>query len=541
MSNTIVGASYKEATWQGETGGSSRLMIYEQENFRDEPSLAELKRVADPANATPANRPGWYKYQPGMNPGSDANVRTNFITNEVLSGNLTAKPGRAGRQNILGTLNIPLLWSIAPLIRNILQSRSTADGSIVVSTPHGAITPLVVAATTTLADGTKTVANNLSTHTAAPAQLKIDLVQDIADVNSGSYGIITITGKDHWDNVLSDTYFIEPVTANDTAVSLNSEYFWKEITSVVTSGFASGSTGTFSITARDDAVQMMFKPYDLLMSSYLLMDYNVGKIPNFFRGAYAASAVLEVTGQDALAELRVGLGGRQGFQSERPTEDYVVHKTTGAVIYASETGYATALADTTNYTLVPQKVPEFDAAWTDERKAEFWNTDYRLRKPADVEIITDPVMDTNRAEIIIAGIPIPITTVTYDFGLNFEPSPVITDPDDNTPPTRQSRLPTLSGTYQTSLSDRLGGAALSGVKATYLDLVFNEKGLGAFPGYHKARCAKTQIQERSIASPVDGPALSQFSMLGLPSQGGVSDDIIYTIYAPYGQVVRNYA
>ena len=526
--------------FSGETTDSARLLIFEQKNFRDEPTLAELKRVANPAASNDADKPGWYKHQLGLNPDSDIGIRQNFIENPILTANLTAKAGKPGRQNILGTLNLPLAYPMAPFARNILQSRNTTDGTITASTPHGAIAPLVVAAATAIANTTLSIAsaNNLSAYAnigTRPAQLEIDLVQDIADVAAGTQAQIVIVGIDHWNNELRESFLIDPIAANDTNVKLTSQYYWKQINTIERSGFATGATGTMSATARDDSVEVSFKPYDAAMLSYLLINYDLGRIPTFFRGAYAASAQIVVEGEDALAELRFGIGGRKGYELERPTPDYKM--VSGNPLYDGETGYGAATG-----TVIPQKVPVFDNAWTDDQKAAFSTTDYRTRQPSEVEIITDPVMETNRVEVQIGGVKLPIADVTIDFGLQFDPPPFLTTPEENPPPIRRFRQPIVSGRYQTSLADRIGIASLSGIKANYLDVVFNERGLGAFPGWHKIRNTKTQIQEANTPSATAGATYRSFSMLGLPSKAGVavSDDIVWTMFVPYYQAVRNY-
>lgn len=547
-----------EETWQGTTGDASRLLLFEQENYKDEPALAELIRIANPAATSASDRPGWYKHQIGMNPDSTLGIRQNFIENNVLSGALTAQEGKTGTQDVLGTLNLPLTRAMPVLARNILQSRNTTDGTITrdpatisgTGNARGKLTADVFATAPALqSSSTKTINAAFVTELNAktyPVKLEIEIDgQDITDVpatNATGGGIVTIIGTDHWDNPIQDDVFISRVSADDTdkdrtngnAIAVN--HYWKTITSTDTSGFASTTGGTFQIKAYDTAQKVTFKPYDGIMSSYLLASLDIGNVPSFLRGVYAAAANIIVNAQDELVELRIGVGGRTGAERQRVTPDY--YDDSGTIRYSGQTGY-----NASGQTVVPQVVPDWDVNWSDAEKAAFWDTDYRVRQPDNVEIITGPVMDTNRVELKIGatGIRIPITTLNFDFGINFEPSPILRgDPSENPPPGRRRRNPIMSGSYVYSLTDGLGVAAINNIKADFLDLVFKEQGSGAFPDEQMIRIRKTQFQEIGTPPASAGDVLRTYAMLGLPSTPGVSDDVIWEMVLPDYQDVRNY-
>ena len=553
-----------EPTARSVSGGSSRLLLFEQEHYLNEPTTAELIRVADPGNATPANRPGWYQYQLGLNPESELGIQPNFIENPALSGNLTAQAGKSGRQSILGTLNFPMTRAMGVLARHILQSRNTTDGTItrspatITGTGHdyGKLSADVFATAPALQPGsTKTINSAFNTALTAksyPVQLEVEITaQDIADVPATSRhgGVITITGTDHWDNEISDTAIVPRVTADDTnkgratGDAIKVAHYWKTITSVVTSGFAATTGGTFQIKAYDTAQTVTFKPYDGFMVSYLLAAMAVGDVPRFVRGLYASTAQIVVTGPDALVEVRIGVGGRRGYLRQRPTPDYFLNS--GTPVYKATDGTFTPAHDSNNANhgpIIPQALPDITAGSSDAEKQALADTDYRLRKPDAVEIISDPVMDTNRVELAIGttGIRLPIRSLTADFGIQFEESGTITVPEENPQPGRRSRTPTMSGEYTYYKSDGLDVQAINNIIADFLVVTFSEKGRGAFPDEHKVTWRKTQLQEIGTPRAVEGEIGVAYSMSGLPSQGGIADDITYEMTVPFYQDVRNY-
>ena len=247
---------FTDENWQGETGDISRIIAIEQENYTDEPDWAsEINRLAT-ADAT-----GVYRYQTGLNPDSDLAARPNFIENPALSGNLTAKARSLGQIDLVGTIYLPLTRSIHPFIRNILQSRGWTTVPVATDTivripasPVGNLTTAVVAAATTLQATTIAVGDITGSTGTAPARLTVTLAAFSStganrDVAAGGNGVITLTGTDHWGTTLTEEILIPANSA--AAATFESQYYWKDVDTVVTSGFLTSGAGTFGITGVD--------------------------------------------------------------------------------------------------------------------------------------------------------------------------------------------------------------------------------------------------------------------------------------------------
>ena len=502
---------FTDANWQGEVGDISRLIVVEQENYKDEPDWAsEINRLATAA-AT-----GIYKYQTGLNPDTDLAARPNFVENPALTGNLTAKARALGQIDTVGTLYLPLTRSVHPYIRNILQSQgwssSPAASDTIVRTPAaaaGIITPLVVAASTALDASSITVADITSHTTTAPAALTVTLANfsnsgNSRDVAAGGNGVITLVGKDHWNTVISEDILVPANSA--AAATFKSRYYWKDVDSCSTSGFLAAGSGTFSIAARNDSQKVVFKPYDKAMSSYLLLEFMKGRVPNLYRGMYASGAQIRVAGANELLQLVIPMGGRK------------------ASLYENLAGV---------------KVPVVSAS----NKATLFDTDYASTPPTGVVFVSDPVMSGARTKVSlgVGGERLPIINMNFDFGLQFDPSPVITgDPEELAPPIRRSRQPLLSGALQYSLASNFSLSALNAIQEDFIKIIFEEKAYGAFPDQHEITIRKTQFLETGDPSVRSGVTEQPFSMLGLPSSPGVVDDLSYSIFSPFAQDVRNY-
>lgn len=580
----------------GETGDNSQLIIYEQENYKDEPTTTQVGRVADPGNSTPADRPGIYKYQVALNPNTDVAVRPNFIENPALSGNLTAKEGILGRQEILGTLYLPLTHvGLGPYIRNILQSRGwsatpAADDTIVrtPATPVGKLgtTPIASIALYSATQPRDATAISSLTGT-APASLVLTVETAVAatgDIASGyQAGLVRLTGIDHWDNELTDNFVIPAGTAANT--TFKSGKYWKNITTYETEGFDSNFAGTFKVEAFDESQLITFKPYDLEMVSYLLTGLNKGRSPNKYRSGYARNARISVQGVDQLAELQMDIGGRKAHLYENFAGLKVPQKSVSEITVSGASGYnvgdtptvtitspnplppgvsnieatatATAVATAADklaitithrgigYTSAPT-VTIAGAATATATISDDYDYDYRIASPlpTGVEVIGGPVMDTNRTTLEIGntGIRLAIINLNFDFGLNFDQSATISgDPDETPIPIRRRRNPIMSGEYAYSIGANYSVNALNNIKEDFLILTFPAKGLGAFPTYHEITIRKTQFQESGDAAIVEGEMRARYSMLGLPSDAGVSDDITWKMFVPKYQDVRNYA
>ena len=497
--------NFTDEDWQGETGDISRLIVVEQPNYTDEPVWAtEINRLAS-ATAT-----GIYKYQTGLNPDSDLAARPNFIENPALSGNLTAKARALGQVDLVGTLYLPLTRSIHPYIRNILQSRGwttvpAATDTIIrtPATPVGAISTAVVTAGAVLDPATDKVAGDITSSTmTAPASLTVTLAGFAAADGSGS---ITLTGTDHWGTVITEEILV-PAGSAATA-TFESQYFWKSVTAVVTSGFLAAGSGTFGIIASDHSQRVTFKPYDKAISSYILVEFMKGRVPNLYRGLYAiAGTTIRVAGANELLQLVIPVGGRKAELRKN---------------------------------LVGTTVPQITPA----TKATFFDTDYASPPPAGVEFISDPVMSGARTkvEIGVGDQRLPIINVNFDFGLQFDPSPVITgNPEELAQPIRRSRQPLLTGAIQYSLASDLTTAALNAIQEEYVKLSFENRSYGGFPDQHVITMRKTQFLEVGDPAIRAGVTEQPISMLGLPSSPGVVDDLSYSIFSPFAQDVRNY-
>lgn len=463
-----------------------------------------------------ATEAGIYKYQTGLNPDSDVAARPNFIENPALSGNLTAKAHVLGQVDTIGTLYLPLTRSIHPYIRNILQSRgwnsAPADSDTILHTPAmpaGEIPTKVVAAATALDVSHISVGDITGATGSAPASLTVTLAGFSnsganRDVAAGANGVISLVGKDHWNTTITEDILV-PANAEATA-TFKSRYFWKNVEACTTSGFLAAGNGTFSITARDDSQKVVFKPYDKTMSSYLLLEFMKGRVPNLYRGMYASGATIRVTGANELLQLVIPMGGRK------------------AALYENLAG---------------TKVPEI----TESNKATFFDTDYASTPPADVEFISEPVMSGARTQVSlgVGAQRLPIININFDFGLRFDPSPVITgDPEELAPPIRRSRQPMLTGALQYSLATNLSLTALNAIQEDFVKIIFEDKAYGAFPDQHEITMRKTQFLETGDPAVRAGVTEQPFSMLGLPSTQGVVDDLSYSIFSPFAQDVRNY-
>ena len=498
---------FQDNAWQGEIGDVSRVLVGEQRYYKYEGSAGNDVIDGTRLYAAGTNY-GLYQYQIAMNPGSDLGSQINFIENPALTGALTAAPGVPGTRNIIGTLYLPLTGDgNAPYIRNILQSHSTS-GTAPTITGQKTTTGSAHITDEFVTEGDITSSTALSVTVNAltiPARARIYLEDTDSDTlaMSGSAAHFDIVGIDHADNAITERITCTSCENGDVVIG---NIYFKDITSINPIGW---SAGQFGLRFYDPSYTITFFPYDLSMNSFLSLEIDKGNVPFTYRGCYATGARIEVRERDELLQLAIDMDGRTSYPYEN---------------------------------LAGTQVPEV----TESNKSTVASTDYRtdlsVEGLSNLEIISEHAMIGARTLMTIgdSDVRLPVINATLDFGINTERSPVLTgDPNIAGAPYRRRRQPILSGELHFSKQSNLSIDALNAIQQDYLKINFSNKARGGFPYEHEITFRKGQFQE--VGDPtVDSDIIRQrFSVLGLPSAQGLSDDLSWkAVYSKYAAVAN---
>lgn len=505
---------FNDAAWQGEIGDVSRVLVGEQARYAY-PSTDASEVVDGSRLAIVGAQDGLYIQQVAMNPGSDLGGQINFIENPALTGGLSAAPGVPGTRDITGTLYLPLTGNgNAPYIRNILQSKGTGSG-------NGVSVSKTLSASDHLSDELVTDAELSGTNAVTvsmperglPVRARLYLENGtdsegnsvaLAFASGKSSAGFEITGIDAAGETVSERIICSTCSTGDTL--LGTVYF-RDIQTILPFDWGAG---VYSLRFYDASTTVTFSPYDLAMLSYLSLEIDKGNVPFTYRGMYATGARIEVRDRDELLQLGIEMSGR----SAHPYEN-----------------------------LAGTRVPDVTAG----NKATVQSTDYRtdlsVSALSGLEIISEHAMVGARTFLTIGdtAIKLPVINATLDFGINTERSPVLTgDINIVGAPYRRRRRPVLSGELHFSKQNNLSIDALNAIQQDYVKINFSNRARGGFPYEHEITFRKGLFEE--VGDPtVDADIIRQrFSLLGLPSSQGLSDDLswraVYSAYEP----VRNY-
>lgn len=169
----------------------------------------------------------------------------------------------------------------------------------------------VVAATARLqaTAGDATIADDLAS-TTNPVKLVINVSAGANFASGVSRALITITGTDHEDTVITETLAVTGTATIWRNTPFTTRLWYKTVTKVTTSGFLDDAASTFAITARDRSALVIYRPQDKELVRYWTAEVTKGIVPNLYYGLIMQEATVSIT-RDAQTNFDCTFLGRR--------------------------------------------------------------------------------------------------------------------------------------------------------------------------------------------------------------------------------------
>ena len=409
---------------KGQSGSFSRLLIAEQIDYASEAAIDVTSPIVIAENGDKTGG-DFYRLQPLLNSATLAAEGTT-IASEFLDGTAAQRKDAAGASDIGGALNLGLSGDGTALVLRMITQDKDPVWHIAGGTGKTLPSSVNVVANGELLKntaGSATIASDLS---AVKNPVRLLIVPSATATLAGSRGIVTITGTDHaGDEIIENVAF----TTHNFMLPALTGLWYSTVTNVKSSGWAEASGKTYGISAKDESVEVLFRPQDEDLVCYWTIEESKGNVPNTYYGAIMQDMAMTIA-RDSLVGLECTFLGRKSRLYSNVAGG-TVRSDASALEYAS---------------------PDVFSGWQCNFTAE--NTD----------------------------IPLSVTGLTFTINQNLEYTNVLGSHFQPSPPIRTSkRLVQVEATVLYSPQNNLSEYFRDNRVLPNCKLTFTQEGLGAYP------------------------------------------------------------